>query len=183
MIAPAETQPRQATSLGEIETAVRKFAAARQELGDLVGELNEKIEALKRQRLTEIKRAVARAAERQSEVHNLVEGAPELFVKPRTFVLHGIKIGFQKGKGGIEFSDPDRVCELIRKHLPDQEEALIRTKESPNKEALGLLPVADLKRIGCNVAEADDQVVIKATDSEVDKIVTALLEHATEEQG
>ncbi len=183
MIAPAETQPRTFTSLGEIETAARKFAAARQELSDLVGELNEKIEALKRQRLTDIKRAVAKAAEHHTKVHDLVEGAPELFKKPRTLVLHGIKVGFQKGKGGISFSDPERVCELIRKHLAEQADTLIRKVESPNKEALGLLPVADLKRIGCNVTEADDQVVIKATDSDVDKIVTALLANATEEQG
>ena len=41
--------------------------------------------------------------------------------------------------------------------------------------------IADLKRIGCTIEETGDVVVIKPTDSDVDKIVSALLADATAE--
>ena len=107
-----------------------------------------------------------------------IESAPELFVKPRTLVIAGVRIGIQKGKGQIVYGDADQVVKLIRKHFPEQADALIAVKETPVKKALANLSVAELKRIGVTVEETGDQVVIKPTDSEVDKLVAALLREA-----
>ena len=51
-------------------------------------------------------------------------------------------------------------------------------REEPIRKALSELTVTELKRLGVTVEEADDQVVIKPTDSEVDKLVGKLLEDA-----
>ena len=40
--------------------------------------------------------------------------------------------------------------------------------------------MAELKKVGCTVVDAGDAVVIKPTDSEVDKLVDTLLKGATE---
>ena len=72
---------------------------------------------------------------------------------------------------------------LIRRYLPEQADTLIRTVEEPHKPALALLSVADLRRVGCTVVETGEAVVIKAVDSEVDKMVDALLKDAVDAEG
>ena len=73
--------------------------------------------------------------------------------------------------------------QLIKKHLPDQAELLIDVVETPAKNAIAMLPVTDLKRIGANVKAAGDQVVIKPADGAIDKLVKALVKAAIEEEG
>lgn len=168
------------TTLSEIELAAKAFAAARDELTTTVNDLNASMDELRRLTLPTIKRKLAKAAERQAALHALVEGAAELFVKPRTVIFHGVKLGFEKGKGSVSFDDAEQVVKLIRKHLPDQFDALVKTEEKPRKAAIGALSVAEAKRIGCTVTDAGDQVVIRPVDSEVDKMVDALLKNAVD---
>ena len=52
--------------------------------------------------------------------------------------------------------------------------------ESPDKKMLAELPVNELKKLGCTVADTGDVVVIKPTDSEIEKAVAALLKDAVE---
>jgi len=49
-----------------------------------------------------------------------------------------------------------------------------------SKAALANISVADLKRIGCTITDDIDAVLIKPTDSEVDKLVMALLKEEVE---
>jgi hypothetical protein len=95
-------------------------------------------------------------------------------------VLSGVKLGYQKAKGTLDYDDAEAVCARIRKHLPEQADVLIATRETPVKTALAQLPAADLKRIGVTLSDAGDQIVVKPVDSEVDKMVDALLKDATE---
>jgi len=170
------------TTLNEIEAKAKAYAAARATLADYVAELNAGLDALKRENLPRVKRALARAADLQSELQALVAAAPQHFVKPRTLVLHGIKVGYEKGKGTIVFEDAEQVVALIDKKLPDLADMLVRTERKPLKTALAQLTVQQLKAIGCQVQEAGDQVVVRAVDAEVDKLVAALLKGAEVEQ-
>ena len=167
------------TTLAEIDARAKKFADARESLAAIVANLNAGIEALKRQAMPEIKRAVSRASEHHDTLKTLIESAPELFARPRTITLHGVRVGYTKGKGGITWDDPDAVVAAIQKHFPDRADALIRWTGKPLKEAINQLDVADLKRIGCRVVGTGNQVVIKPVDSDVDKLVDALLKDAT----
>lgn len=163
--------------LVEIQQATRQFADERAKLVEIVSALNEKVEALRREALPMIKRAVARTAERQGELKAMLEAAPGLFVKPRTVIFHGVKVGFQKGKGGVDWDEDEKVVALIEKHFPRaQAELLIKTTKKPIVKALEDLDVSDLKRIGCRVLDTGDEAVIRPVDGEVDKIVKALLE-------
>ncbi len=170
------------STMNEIDTLTRRYADARAAVAEIVAKMHEGIEAIKRDNLPALKRAIGRAAERDAELRALVEDAPQLFVKPRTVVMHGIKVGYQKGKGAITFTDADTVVRLIRKHLPEQADVLIKTTEKVVKAGLKELEVKDLKRIGCAVEVTGDMVVISPTDSDVDKLVTALLKGATESE-
>ena len=65
----------------------------------------------------------------------------------------------------------------------DQVDTLIKTEESPVKSALLNLSTADLKKIGCTVTDTGDKVLVKSTDSDIDKFVDALLEEPNETRG
>lgn len=169
-------------TLAEIEKLTKDYADARNKLVDTVTTLNDKIESLKRQYLPGIKAQVSIAKERKLLLSNAVEDSPSIFVKPRTIIFHGIKVGFEKGKGKIEWSDDDQVIRLIEKHFPEQVDILIQTKKKPLKKALAQLSVAELKRLGVTVEETGDIVVIKPVDSDVDKFVEALLKDAADKE-
>lgn len=170
-------------TLIDIEPAAKAYADARAKVAEIVTQLNDGIDALKRNHMPALKRAIARAAEKHEQLKTLIDANPALFVKPRTVIYHGVKVGFKKGAGGISFDDADQVVRLIKKHFPEQADVLVITTEKPSKEALGQLTVAELKKIGCNSVEAGDQVVIKPTDSDTDKLVNALIKGATEAEG
>lgn len=161
----------------------REYASAHARLGKLVGELQELVNAVTRKAMPAIMDAVEKASVKEGLLKELVEqgGREGLFIRPRTIVFHGVKVGMEKGKGKIDFDDEETVIRLIRKHLPEQAELLINMKETVSKTALKGVEVADLRRIGCTVEETGDQVVIRPMDNEVRKAVKALLKANAEE--
>lgn len=167
-------------TLSHIDAAARKFAEQQRELRFLVESLQAEIDDAKRRAMKKIRQAVDRTSNARQVLHALVEQRPDLFVKPRTVVIDGVKVGFQKQKGGLVIVDEERTCALIRKKLPDVADQLIRVTEKPIKEALNQLSAFDLKAIGVQVTADTDEVLIKDTASDVDKLVAALLKDAAE---
>lgn len=168
-------------TMQQIELAAKAYADTRGALAAVVAALQDEIDQVKKKYLRSIRDKVAKAAERHAELRELIDEGSALFEKPRTRVLHGVKVGYGKGKGKVTFADGDKVCSLIRKHLEDQVDLLIITSEKPNKEALAMLDGAVLKKLGVEVTGTGDAIVIKDAAGEVDKLVEALLEGATEE--
>jgi hypothetical protein len=162
-------------TLAEIEKLTKEYAEWRQQLADAVRALEDEVSAVKRTHITAIKRKVVAVTERQAALKAAIGESKDLFKKPRTIIIHGVKIGFQKSKGEMKWIDAAQVVRLIKKHFPDLAETLIKTTEMPVKAALGRISAADLKRIGVMIDDDGDQVVIKSTDSEIDKFVEALL--------
>ncbi len=168
-------------TLTDIEKATLGYATERRKLADVVQELNDQIEHLKKSKLAEIRKLVNSTAEKKSTLSALIQSTKELFIRPRTVVFHGVKIGLQKGKGKMEWEDDEQVVKMIRKHLPEMADELIKTTEKPIRSALNDLETSDLKKLGITVDDTGDQVLVKPTDSGVDKIVNALLKEAEEE--
>lgn len=166
------------TDFDHVAERAEALAHARGQLAELVQALEEGLNHLKADAMPMIREAIDRASTAWSGLEAEIVAHPELFVKPRTVSMHGIKFGYGKGKGGLEIDDADRTCALIRKHLPDQAEVLIAAKYSPVKDAIAQLLPADLKRIGVNIKGTGDQVVIRPADGEIDKIVKALIKAA-----
>ena len=171
------------STLTEIETLTAQFAVEHGHLAGQIRALEVEIQNVKHKRLSAISAAVERAAKAKLVLHQAIAASPALFEKPRTQIFHGVKVGLQKGKGGIEYEDADRVVVLLRRMYGDNASAFIRTKEEPDKKMLADMPVAELKKLGCIVTDSGDQVVIKPTDSEIEKTVAALLKDAVEGVG
>lgn len=170
-------------TLHHIEARAKALSEARAALGEIVGTLNDGIEALKRDHMKALKRCVNAAAEQHERLKAVIAESPELFTKPRTVVMHGIKLGFKKGTGSVEFDDAEDVVARIRKFYPeDQADTLVTCRCKPIKEALAQLSAAELKKLGVTVEDSGDIVFIKPTDSDVDKLVNALLKSAIDDK-
>lgn len=169
------------TSMEQIERLAKEHADARALLAERVNALQDEIDDAKRRKVPGIKKAIAQVAGTFARLQSLIDVSRGLFAKPRTQVFHGIKVGLQKGKGSITFSDEEQVIRLIRRHLPGRFEELVNVTEKVRKDALKTLTVPELEKIGCEASGTGDVVLIKATDGEVDKLVKALLKGVEED--
>lgn len=176
----AQTSP--ATHITGIDVLTRKYSDARAAVSGRVSTYQEELRALQKRHIPAIKQAAGIAAQRQAELQAELTAHPELFVKPRTITLHGIKVGYQKGKGQMLITDEERSIALIRKFLPDRAEVLIKSKESVVRAVASELPVADLRRIGIEIVDTGDSVFIRAVDGDIEKLVTQLLEEGAKDE-
>lgn len=171
------------TPLHNIEFRARQLADARSILGSRVQNLQAEIDRLRRRHLDGIITAAAKVKEYENALRQDVEQHPELFEKPRTVVLHGFKIGYQKGKGKLTYVDAAKVCELIRTKLPNEADSLIKVTEAPITAALLNLDAGTLKKLGCTIEDTGDQIVIKAIDGDVEKLLKRFLDEAADKTG
>jgi len=162
-------------TMSEIEKSAKDLAAARDALKSKMQTLEDEILAAKKKHLPGIRKSVEAAAGRHQELFDAVAESEELFGRPKSVIFHGIRVGYQKAKGEIVWEDTSQVIRLIKKNLPEQTDALIKVTETPIKPALQQLSVADLKKIGVTLTETGDEVVIRPTDSEIDKLINVLL--------
>lgn|SRR5574337_468729 len=169
-------------TMNDIDKMCRDYSETRENLTGKVSALEEELEAVRKKHMVGIKRTIAVAAERSATLRGAIEVSRDLFGRPKTMVLHGIKVGYQKGKGKLEWEDDDLVVRLIERHFPDQAEVLIKTTKKPRKDGLNGLTVAELKKIGVTAEETGDMVVVRAVDTDVDKIVKALLKDQEEDK-
>lgn len=170
-----------APGLADIEAACKTMAESRDKLRAIVQSMQDEITRSTERYRSRLRRAIDEVANGHAQVLDLVSSAPGLFKKPRSVQFHGVKCGWQKGKGGIAWSDDERVCELVERHFPDQLEALVKTTRKPVAAALAALDVRDLKRLGCSVTDAGDAAFVKPIDTELDKLVKRLIDDATQE--
>lgn len=158
-----------------IERLAKEYAEARAALRERMEALEAELARVKREHITGIKRSAEAAARRKEALSTAVDGSRQLFEKPRTQIIHGIRVGVMKDKGQLSWDEDAQVVALIRRHLAEQFDTLVKVTEKPVKGALQQLSAAELKRIGVRVVETGDAVYIKPADSEIDKLVDALL--------
>lgn len=165
-------------SIATIDGQCKAYAAKRQLLSERVSALEAELSEVKKRHLTGIKSAAASCQDLQADLRATIEGAPQLFTKPKTYTLHGVKVGFVKGKGKLTWDiEDDELVKRIKKfYAQEAREVLIVTVEKPSKDALANLPASELKRLGITVGDVGDQVVVKTTDTEIDKLVAKMLD-------
>ncbi|BFU90125.1 MAG: hypothetical protein NTAFB01_13120 [Nitrospira sp.] len=166
-----------------IETLCADFGKRREALHERLSTLEAELQTVKRRHLKEIKRCTTQAAESESALRAAIEDGPELFDKPKTHIFHGIKVGYRKGSGGLDWEDDEDLVRKIEKLFPDDDEAAqyLIIKKKPSAEALEDLDAATLKRLGVLVVDTGEQVVIKPVETAIEKLVKALLKDAREE--
>lgn len=163
-------------TMEDIELKAKVFAGARTELAERLSALREEQETAKRRRLQGIKNALDRASTAHSDLHAAIEENPALFAKPKTRILHGIRVGWMKQRGKIGIADPATFIAALRKLLGIEEaKAYIKITETPIAAAIASLPAKDLLKCGATLSDDVDAVLIKAADSDLDKLIDALV--------
>lgn len=169
-------------TMKEIEPLAEKFNALREALAGTLMAHDEERRALIKKYLPRIKRLVGEARAAREALSQAITESPALFEKPRTRTMHGVKLGFQKSKGKIEWDDEASVIKRIRAQLPEEQvELLIRKKEAVHKPSVYDLAAGDLKRLGIRIVGDGDEVVIKDAAGDLDDLIEALLKDDTEE--
>lgn len=162
-------------SLLLIETKTKKYSEAYSELTKQISKMEAEIEKVKNKFIPDIKAGVHRIKAAGDDLYQSISDNKDLFVKPKTQVFHNIKVGYMKGKGKKEY-DNDTTVKLIRKNFPEQiADTLIQVKETVISKAIEQLPASDLKKIGVNIVDAQDEVTIKPVDSEIKKVVDKII--------
>ena len=170
------------TPLAKIDALAFNLSKRRSALSDLVNEIETEQRAVLARFRVKLRDVYGTTAGAQAALQAEVEEHPELFVKPRTLTLHGVKVGFTKGAGRMEIDDELRTIALAKKHLdPEQLALVVSVRESINKKAAAGLTVADLKKIGIRIEETGDRMVLTYTDSALDKLLERLLADAKDE--
>jgi hypothetical protein len=169
-------------TLQQIEQYTKSYAGSREILHNEVQTLTDAINDLKKKAIPRIKTAVNETKVRQDKLNAAIAESPDLFIKPRSITLYGIKVGFQKAKGKISWQDATAVVKALKRLLPDSWGTYVKVTEKPLKKPLESLPAADLKKCGILVKDDVDEVLIKCTDSDIDKLVEALLNPKKDEE-
>jgi phage host-nuclease inhibitor protein Gam len=175
MIAPSEQVARRNVTLAQIETFTQSYERESVTLESMISDLEKDLEAAKQKHLRNIKRQAGVVANCEAELRSLIESGAELFTKPRTITVHGVKVGYTTSTGRLEFDDEETVIALIKKFRKDDADSFIRRKESVNKDALKTLEIADLRKLGCVIEDSGDVVVLKRVAGDVEKIINKLI--------
>lgn len=163
-------------TITNIETATKRYADNRDLLILRVQELNDELEAVKRKFIDGIKTAAADTAAAREELAVLVDEGRHLFTKPKTLIISNIRVGLKKGTGKTIIEDDETTIKLLHKHVAAKElMKYIEIVEKIRKKNLADLDAATLKKCGVVIEDTGDVVFIKPADSEIDKLVNAIL--------
>lgn len=162
-------------TLVTIEQSCTKLASARSALNAKLVELQTEMDAARRRRIKNIRKAIAKVEELTQATRDLVAAAPDLFEKPKSTLLAGIKVGYQQSKPRLEIPDVDETLLRIQRLLPATAGTYIKTEESLIRAALAQLPAAMQKRLGVKVVEGEDEVIVRPQDTDVEVLCKTLL--------
>jgi hypothetical protein len=168
-------------AMQQIELLARTYREARDTLSERATALSDELEAAKRRSMRGLRNAAASVTKAGDELRAAIDENRALFVKPKSVVFSGVRCGLKKGRGTTDWDDDAQVVKLIRRHLSEQFEVLVKVTEKPLKDAMANLTAEQLKKIGVRVESSGDIVQMQDTTAEVDKLVKALLAGAEEE--
>lgn len=176
-------------TLIEIRNAAQRLADAhRQSLSRataLESAINQAITPIYAAHRIGIDASAEEEAAAKADLQRLVDAAPNLFTRPRSITQDGVKCGYRKGEDMLDWDDEANVIARIRAlaQFADMAPVLIRTEETLNVGALDELDHNARRQLGIRRISGTDQSFIGFTDSDVEKMVKAIIADATKRQG
>ena len=171
-----------ALTLGEIGELAKAFADARDGLAAVTDEVREVQRREVRRRLRGIRSRVAEVSAAREALVEAIDTNRQLFERPRTRAMHGVKFGLRKQPGRIE-GDTEAAIARIDKRMADRAQDLVATKRTLVKAALAKLTTRELAALGLTIADTGDAVLVQAAGDDLDKLVDAMLEDVADVEG
>jgi hypothetical protein len=174
-------------SLDQIRAAAQYLANRRNDTQACSTMLNAEIKAAIAPILEKYRTTLDDYAESEAfalrKLDDLLIIAPNLFVKPRSLEVDGVKVGYIKDADSLDWDDDAAVIAGIKALLPEQADILIRTEESLNISALAGCELNDLRKVGIRTVAGADRRYIKVGDNDVEKITKLVIADAARRQG
>lgn len=127
--------------------------------------------------------AAEEEARARDDLQQLLEAAPQLFKKPRSLVINGVRAGYRKEEDSLDFADEKAVIARIRALYPDLADLLIRSEESLVLDALPQLDAKARRSVGISLITGADRSFITVGDSDVEKLAKTLIADAIRRVG
>lgn len=165
-----------------IREAAQRLAIANRELtvrAELQQrELAEAVAPIAEKHRAGIDEAAAQRAEAEAELATLLKASPSLFQSPRSLTVDGVKCGYRKEEDSLDWGDDDLVIKRIEDLHPELYDLLVREKKTLVADALAQLEQRQLAKIGVRLVSGADKAFISIGESDVDKLVKAILSDA-----
>jgi len=174
-------------ALEDIRAAAQRLANAHNDTAGTAALLNAEIKAaiapiLDRYKGTIDTYAVAEAASR-ARLDCLLTDAPNLFVKPRSLAVDGVRCGYLKAPDTLDWDDDEIVIARIKALRPDLAPLLIRSRESLVVDALTGLDAKTLIAFGIRTITGVDASFITVGDNDAEKLTRIVIAAAADRQG
>ena len=167
----------------KIDVLAKNYAARRARVATLVARMDDDIRTIHTQYRRDLREALGTAAGAKDALVSMIREAADLFTKPKTWTLHGLKFGLRKGTGKVEFEiEEDVLVTKLRKRFGEDSEefrACVEVKHVIKKDALRDLEAKDLAALGVTLEDVVDVPFVKGATSDTDKLVTRLLKEST----
>jgi len=169
-------------NLGTIESLTNDYSVSNKALNSEVELMIKEVEQVKYKWLKSIKPLVEKVASDKVVLFTAVDESRELFQKPRSYTIAGIKVGLQKKKGKLGVADIAKTVELIKKKLSDKADLLIKDEPKIIKKAIETLTAKELKLIGIEITKDSDEVLIKSDSDKIEKFINHLVKEHTDSE-
>lgn len=172
------------TELEKLQAAALQLSHHTDALREELMLLDAELSAAKAAHMLTIRSLTRSVIKRQAELAEGIKARPELFDKPRTLIVEGIKFGLRKQPGRMSWGDDEqllkRIDDLFAKGTisPAQHELVVETRYNVVAKGLEKLDASTLKRLGVTVEADSDAVEIKSVDSDVERMVKAIIKDA-----
>lgn len=169
------------TPIQQLERRVQDYADTLAEYNTLTAQVRDEIKQVTARHLAAIRRLFNGLQDQQADICAEIKAHPEWFQRPKTRVIHGIKLGLRKRKGRLVIRAAARTVQRIKELYEDDIGVLIKTTETPLKSGLEKLSARELKRLGVEVTDDSDDVVFVSTIDEIDNLIDFLIAEAGHE--
>ena len=96
-------------NLAQLEAGCSNYEIQSEGLEELIASLESDLAGVKQKHIAKIKRQAAMLARLKSELIAAVESSPELFKRPKTLTIAGVKIGFAASAGRLEYRSEEHT--------------------------------------------------------------------------
>ena len=162
-------------TLAEIERLTAVYASRRAALREAASEVQAALDAARRAGRPRVVRRAAACAAARDELEAALSSAPDLFRRPRTRVLGGIRIGWRRPPARVEIPDEAHTIAALRRRFGSDAAQYLREKVTVARAAVRGLPARVLTALGVAVVEPEDAPFVSAPDDDTDRLVEALL--------
>jgi hypothetical protein len=119
----------------------------------------------------------------RTELEGTLAIAPNLFVKPRSLSVDGVRCGYMKAPDSLDWDDEGDVIARIKALRPDLVPLLVRSRESLVIDALLGLERKDLVALGIRTVTGVDAYFVSVGDNDAEKLTKIVIASAASRQG